>query len=87
MKRQFIIAIVAAVLVVVGFVASRTLRSGVEAQEPDAVQWPFDRDELGQLMDGVIDSQDQIIAEAPDPASRSRARAFRDYYERRRAAV
>ena len=87
MRRQFIIAIVAAVLVVVGFVVSRTLRSGGDALEPDAVQWPFDRDELGQLMDGVIDSQDQIIAEAPDPASGSRARAFRDYYERRRAAV
>ncbi len=87
MKRPYIVAVVAAILVVVAFVVSRTLRRGSEAQEPDAVQWPFDTEELGLLMDRVIESQDQIIDEAPDPTSRSRASAFRDYYERRRAAV
>lgn len=87
MKRPYILGLLASILVVVAFIASRTLSRASAEPELDAVQWPFDHDELGQLMDQVIDSQDRIIDEAPDPGSRSRARAFRDYYQRRRAAV
>ncbi|MDQ4045284.1 MAG: hypothetical protein M3173_07540 [Chloroflexota bacterium] len=87
MSRQVIVGLITAILIVVAVVASKMIRRSPADQEPEPVQWPFEHDELAQLMDRVVESQDQIIQEAPDPESRARARAFRDYYERRRAAV
>lgn len=39
----------------------------MEEQEPRAVQWPFDHDELGQLMDRVIDPRIGSLMRRPTP--------------------
>jgi hypothetical protein len=53
----------------------------------DAVQWPFDGGELRSLMSRVVAEQAERISSIQDADGRNRARAFLDYYERRRQSV
>jgi hypothetical protein len=56
-------------------------------EDPPAKQWAFDQQELRTLMDGVVEDQRTIIANAETPEARERAEAFQRYYEGRRTAI
>jgi hypothetical protein len=58
-----------------------------QTEAPPAKQWPFERQELRTLMDRVVADQETIVANAESPAARTRAEAFRRYYEGRRSVV
>ena len=73
---------------IVGGVWFLSRRGSVGLQdEGDAVQWPFDKDELRTLMSSVVAGQHERINSIEDAAGRERATAFLEYYERRRQAA
>jgi hypothetical protein len=79
------LAAISGMIVCVRMFAQR--RRGSVLSERDAVQWPFDPAELRSLMSNVVAEQRERIASIDDLAGRDRARAFLDYYERRRQAA
>jgi hypothetical protein len=86
MRRVLIVVLVIAGLAGSGW-AFLQRRGGGKPGEHDAVQWPFDPTELRTLMDDVVNEQRARIASIGDASGRDRAKAFLDYYERRRQAA
>lgn len=87
MIRRTIVSLVA----IAGLVAAAWTfvqrRGSGRPGEQDAVQWPFEKDELRSFMSRVVTEQRECINSIEDGAGRARAQSFLDYYERRRQAA
>ncbi|HEX5166507.1 MAG TPA: hypothetical protein VFV93_13980 [Thermomicrobiales bacterium] len=87
MLRRLLVGLIACAGIAAGGWALLQRANRSPAGEPDAVQWPFDTEELRSLMGGVVAEQRDRINAIEDEAGRDRARSFLAYYERRRQAV
>ncbi|MDQ3547840.1 MAG: hypothetical protein M3439_03385 [Chloroflexota bacterium] len=87
MIRRTIVSLVAIAGLVAAVWAFVQRRGSGRPGEHDAVQWPFEKDELRSLMNRVVIEQRERINAIEDASGRARAHSFLDYYERRRQAT
>lgn len=87
MLRRMWIGLIALIALAAGGWALIQRRNSGRPGEHDAVQWPFDADELRSLMSRVVEEQRERINTIEDAVGRSRAQSFLEYYERRRQAA
>jgi hypothetical protein len=87
MIRRMVVGMLALAALAAGGLALFRRRGRGQAGEHDAVQWPFETDELRSLMSRVVAEQRDRINTIEDAAGRGRAQAFLEYYERRRQAA
>ena len=93
MKRSYVIGLTVAGGAAGAAILGRRRIAGVLGRgseapaEPEAVQWPFEQNELRTLMGHIVDDQREIVAGLEDAEARARAQRFLEYYEGRRAAA